>query len=53
MVTIETLKSLCAYTNRMKRNPKAWTLFIRGSGNFTWRRFVPDFRIIINTKLKL
>lgn len=33
---------LCAYTNRMKRNQKAWTLFIRESGNFTWRRFVDD-----------
>lgn len=32
----------CAYTIRMKRNQKAWTLFIRESGNFTWRRFVDD-----------
>lgn len=33
---------LCVYTNRMKRNLKAWTLFRRESGNFTWRRFVDD-----------
>lgn len=34
--------ALCAYANRMKRNQKAWTLFIRESANFTWRRFVDD-----------
>lgn len=48
-VTIETLKSafaLCSYTNRMNRNPKAWILFIRESGSFTWRRFAPDILII-------
>lgn len=50
-VAIETLKSafaLCSYTNRMKRNPKAWILFIRESGSFTWRRFAPDILIYSN-----
>lgn len=45
MVIIETLNSafpLCAFPNRMKRSQKAWILFIRESGNFTWRRFVVE-----------
>lgn len=53
MVTaLNSASALCVYTNRMKRNQKAWTLFIRESGNFTWRRFVDDI-MTYNNPLKM
>lgn len=53
MVTaLNSASALCVYTNRMKKNQKAWTLFTRESGNFTWRRFVDDI-ITYNNHLKM
>lgn len=49
---LNSASALCVYTNRMKRNQKAWTLFTRESGNFTWRRFVDDI-ITHNNPLKM